>query len=57
MGGAASALAALATAFITSHASWLAAFGDASSGSAYGLFIGWIVGIAVAGAKGGGSPE
>lgn len=52
----ASALAAFVTAFITSNTSWLGAFGDASSGSAYGLFVGWIVGIAVASAKTGGEP-
>lgn len=50
----ASALAALMTAFILAHPSWLEAFADASAGSAYGLFVGWIVGIAVASAKGGG---
>jgi hypothetical protein len=47
----ASALAAFATAFIASHASWLGAFQSAAAGSAYGLFVGWLVGIAVAGGK------
>ena len=51
----ASALAAFLTAFITAHATWLGAFGAASAGSAYGLFVGWIVGIAVVSAKGGGA--
>jgi hypothetical protein len=48
-----SALAAFLTAFIASHASWLGAFGSAAAGSSYGLFAGWIVGAAVASAKGG----
>lgn len=47
----ASALAAFATAFITADASLLGAFGAAAGGSAYGLFVGWIAGIAVAGSK------
>ncbi len=51
----ASALAAFLTAFITADASWLGAFAVASAGSAYGLFVGWIVGIAVASGKGGGA--
>jgi hypothetical protein len=49
-----SALAAFLTAFIASSSTWLGAFGAAAAGSAYGLFVGWIVGAAVAGAKGGG---
>jgi hypothetical protein len=48
-----SALAAFATAFLTSNATLLGALGAASAGSAYGLFAGWLVAIAVAGAKGG----
>jgi hypothetical protein len=46
-----SALAAFVTAFLTSHSSWLGAFEAAGDGSNYGLFVGWIVGFAVAGAK------
>lgn len=48
------ALAALLTSFINSGASWLGALAAASDGSRYGLWVGWIVGIAVATAKGGG---
>jgi hypothetical protein len=48
----ASALAALITTFINANATWLGALGAASVGSSYGLFVGWIVGIAVATAKG-----
>ncbi len=47
----ASALAAFITAFITSDATFLGALGAAESGSAYGLFVGWLVGIATATAK------
>ncbi len=47
----ASALAAFITAFIASDASMLGALGAAEGGSAYGLFVGWIVGIATATAK------
>jgi len=47
----ASALAAFITAFIVSSPTFLGALGAASAGSAYGLFVGWIVGIATAGAK------
>ena len=50
----ASALAAFVTAFIAAHASWLGAFNAAAAGSAYGLFVGWIVGIATAAGKGSG---
>jgi hypothetical protein len=42
----ASALAAFITAFIVSSPTLLGALGDASAGSAYGLFVGWVVGIA-----------
>ncbi len=38
-------------AFVASHSSWLGAFEAAGDGSKYGLFVGWLVGIAVAGAK------
>ena len=47
-----SALAALVTTFINSSPTWLGALGAATQGSAYGLWVGWIVGIAVATAKG-----
>lgn len=47
----ASALAALLTHFILANSSLLGAFSAAASGSAYGLFIGWIVGIATSTAK------
>lgn len=50
-----SALAAFITAFVEAHASWLGAFAAAQSGSGYGLFVGWIVGFAVAAARGGSS--
>lgn len=53
----ASALAAFVTMFLTTHASLLGAFAAAADGSAYGLFVGWIVGIAVAAAKGGGGGD
>jgi hypothetical protein len=43
----ASALAAFVAAFVTADASLLGAFAAASAGSAYGLFTGWIVGVAV----------
>ena len=42
-----SALAAFVGAFVTADASLLGAFAAASAGSAYGLFTGWIVGVAV----------
>ena len=48
------ALAALLTSFINTGASWLGALAAASQGATYGLWVGWIVGIAVATAKGGG---
>jgi hypothetical protein len=47
-----SALAALLTSFINANATWLGALAAASDGSRYGLWVGWIVGIAVATAKG-----
>lgn len=47
----ASALAAFITGFIISDPSLLGAFGLAASGSAYGLFVGWIVGATAATAK------
>jgi len=47
----AAALAAFVTAFIVSNPSLLGALGAAEAGSAYGLFVGWIVGIATAAAK------
>src|SRR5438552_10247513 len=42
-----SALAAFVSAFVTADASLLGAIAAASAGSAYGLFTGWIVGVAV----------
>jgi len=51
-----SALAAFITAFIVSNPSMLGAFAAAAGGSAYGLFVGWIVGALTAGAKSAGSP-
>jgi hypothetical protein len=47
----ASALAAFLTAFIISNPTLLGAFGAAAAGSAYGLFVGWVVGIATSTAK------
>lgn len=47
----ASALAAFITGFIISDPSLLGAFALAAAGSAYGLFVGWIVGAAAATAK------
>jgi hypothetical protein len=52
----ASALAAFLTAFLLSNPSLIGAFTLAATGSAYGLFVGWIVGGATATAKGAGSP-
>jgi hypothetical protein len=49
-----SALSAFLTAFIVSNPTFLGALDAAAAGSAYGLFVGWIVGIATAGAKKGG---
>lgn len=51
----ASALAAFLTAFIISNPTLINAFQVAAAGSAYGLFVGWIVGAVTAGAKGAGS--
>ncbi|MCP2322438.1 hypothetical protein HDA40_000945 [Hamadaea flava] len=45
----AAALAALLTAFIRSDPSLLAAFQSAGNGALYGLFVGWIIGIATLG--------
>ena len=50
-----SALAAFLTAFIISNPTLLNAFSVAAAGSAYGLFVGWIVGAVTATAKGAGS--
>lgn len=47
----ASAVAAMLTAFITANSSLLGALLTARAASSYGLFVGWIVGIAVAAAK------
>src|SRR4051794_36499078 len=47
------ALAAFMTLFITADPSLIGAFGAATQGAAYGLFVGWILGIAVVSAKGG----
>jgi hypothetical protein len=49
-----SALAAFLAAFLATNSTWLGALGAASVASAYGLFVGWIVGAAVATVKGGG---
>jgi hypothetical protein len=53
----ASALAAFVTAFIVSNPTMLGAFEAAAAGSAYGLFVGWIVGILTATAKSAGGPS
>jgi hypothetical protein len=45
------ALAAFVTAFIIANPSLIGALQAAQSGSGYGLFVGWIVGIATATAK------
>jgi hypothetical protein len=47
----ASALAALITGFIIANPSFLGALNSAAAGSAYGLFVGWIVGAVTATAK------
>jgi len=47
----ASALAAFLTAFILESPTLIQALTNAAAGSAYGLFVGWIVGIATASAK------
>ena len=46
------ALAALITAFITTNASMFNALNSAAGASIYGLFVGWIVGIAAAATRG-----
>lgn len=45
----AAALAALLTAFIRSNPSLLTAFSAAGAGAIYGLFTGWVVGLATLG--------
>jgi hypothetical protein len=45
------ALAAFLTLFITASPTLLGAFNAAIGGSAYGLFVGWLVGIAVVSGK------
>ncbi|WP_342780360.1 hypothetical protein [Catellatospora sichuanensis] len=52
----AGAVAGLLTAFIRSDASLLSAFQAAGSGAIYGLFVGWIVGIATLGHYRGSTP-
>lgn len=47
----AAALAGFLAAFIQVDASVLGAFGWASLGAVYGLFVGWIVGLATLGAR------
>jgi hypothetical protein len=42
----AAALAGLVAAFLAAHASLLTAFSWAGSGAVYGLFVGWLVGLA-----------
>ena len=46
-----SALAAFVTTFLTTNATLLGAFDAAAQGSGYGLFAGWIVGIAAVAAQ------
>jgi hypothetical protein len=48
----ASALAAFITAWVAQDASFLGALASAQDGSGYGLFVGWIVGIATMSARG-----
>jgi hypothetical protein len=48
----ASALAAFITAWVAAGATFLAALAAAQEGSGYGLFVGWIVGIAASTARG-----
>lgn len=50
----AGAVAGLLTAFIQTDPTLLAAFGAASAGGTYGLFVGWIVGLVTLGAHRGG---
>ncbi len=52
----AGAVAGLLTAFIRSDASLLGAFQAAGAGAIYGLFVGWIVGIATLGHYRGSTP-
>jgi hypothetical protein len=47
----AAAFAGLLAAFIQVNASLLGAFGWASLGAVYGLFVGWIVGLAMLGSR------
>lgn len=47
----AAAVAGLLAAFIQTNPSLLAAFQAAGSGGTYGLFVGWIVGLAVLGGR------
>jgi hypothetical protein len=47
----ASALAAFLTSFIVSNPTFIGALEAAAAGSAYGLFVGWIVGILTSTAK------
>lgn len=51
----ASALAAFITAFIISDPTFVGALQAAAAGSAYGLFVGWVVGALTGTAKGTGS--
>ena len=46
-----SALAAFLAAFLAASPTFVAALNSAAAGSAYGLFVGWIVGIATGTAK------
>jgi hypothetical protein len=50
----ASALAAFLTSFIIANPTLVHAFETAAAGSAYGLFVGWVVGAAAGTAKGAG---
>jgi hypothetical protein len=52
----AGAAAALTTALIRSDPSLLDALSAAGVGATYGLFVGWIVGIATLGGRGRGTP-
>lgn len=47
----ASALAAFLTSFILGSPTFIGAMDRAAAGSAYGLFVGWIVGLATFGAR------
>ncbi|GAA5196946.1 hypothetical protein GCM10023322_67050 [Rugosimonospora acidiphila] len=47
----AGAVAGLIAAFVQANASLLGAFNWASGGAVYGLFVGWIVGLAAFGAR------